>query len=151
MFVDAKAEIFQQSISAFGPRLANNSGNSRNQRETRNYVVSPYVRGLLGSEAEYELRLSLFGSSAPSDSSPDLGTTVEEDSYRLYSGIGYLRGTTGIAGLGWSADALTHSVHYPDGGRTVDWQMARAFAVYEVQPQVHLKAAIGRRAQHHRV
>ena len=70
--------------------------------------------------------------------------TVEEDRYRMYSGIGYLRGTTGIAGLGWSADASAHSVRYPDGGRTVDWQMVRAFAVYEVLPQIRLRAAIGR-------
>jgi uncharacterized protein (PEP-CTERM system associated) len=143
MFIDARAEISQQAISAFGPQLVSSSGNAPNQRETRNYVVSPYVRGLVGPEAEYEVRLSLYGSSASDDVSPALGTTVSEDSYRLYSGVGYLRGTTGVAGLGWSADASAHSVHYPDGGRTVDWQMARAFAVYEVQPQIHLKAAIG--------
>ncbi|MFT7724563.1 MAG: TIGR03016 family PEP-CTERM system-associated outer membrane protein [Roseateles sp.] len=64
LFVDARANIGQQSGSAFGlqstPTLGSRGAVSNlvnaNQHETRTLAVSPLLRGFLGPVASYELR-----------------------------------------------------------------------------------------------
>lgn len=143
MFVDARAEIRQQAASAFGPQLLAGSGNVSDRRETRNFLISPYVQGLLPSDIEYEARAALQAVSASEDVSRQVGEVSSLGSYRVYGATGHLRGRTGFAGLGWTADASAQSVDYSGTGRSVAWQAVRTFAVYEVRPQLHVKAAVG--------
>lgn len=54
-FVDARASITQQTLSAVGTP-AGASGSADNRTEVRSLTLSPYLRGALGGMAEYELR-----------------------------------------------------------------------------------------------
>jgi uncharacterized protein (PEP-CTERM system associated) len=61
-FVDGRANITQQAISASGQINAPGSTlPNDNLTEVLNVSLSPYFRGVLGSLAEYELRLNAGG------------------------------------------------------------------------------------------
>lgn len=55
-YVDAKANISQQNISAFGPQSTNNININNNRADVRTYSISPYLRHNFGSRAFGELR-----------------------------------------------------------------------------------------------
>lgn len=56
LFLDARAAVTQQQVSAFGTTSTDNALANRNRTEVRTLSLSPYLRGPLGSSAEYELR-----------------------------------------------------------------------------------------------
>ena len=59
LFVDAAANVSQRSLSAFGQQSVGNDAQSNNNRDqVATASISPYVRGALGSFANYEGRLS---------------------------------------------------------------------------------------------
>lgn len=55
-YVDARASIGQQSVSAFGAQTTTPELNSVNSREVGTLTVSPYLTGRFGGWASYELR-----------------------------------------------------------------------------------------------
>jgi uncharacterized protein (PEP-CTERM system associated) len=55
-FIDARASVSQQSISAVGAPVGTTTSSS-NRTETATASVSPYLRGRLADAAEYELRM----------------------------------------------------------------------------------------------
>ena len=55
-FVDARASIGQQNISAFGAQSTNNTNINNNRADVRTYSISPYLRHNFGNKAFSELR-----------------------------------------------------------------------------------------------
>ena len=56
LFVDGTGSIAQQSISAFGPQINNNSYADVNRSEVKSYRISPYLVHRFGGGATAELR-----------------------------------------------------------------------------------------------
>jgi uncharacterized protein (PEP-CTERM system associated) len=54
-FLDSRADIRQQAVSAFGP-IGSNSSTNNNKQTIRSFVVSPYLRHAFGRQAKAEAR-----------------------------------------------------------------------------------------------
>jgi uncharacterized protein (PEP-CTERM system associated) len=128
-FVDFGGAVGQQSISAFGAPTGDGSAINANSTEVATFRVSPYVRGRLGSAAEYLARYSL------SSSKSDSGTVSDVDTSDLSLS---LRGTGARRGLGWSLEASRQKVDYSLGrstsssrfGGNIGYPIDERFGVY---------------------
>ncbi len=56
LFVEAHALISQQVVSAFGPQPTSIATTTNNRTETRQFSLSPYLKGRIGDVAIYEVR-----------------------------------------------------------------------------------------------
>lgn len=117
-FVDVSGVIGQQSISAFGAPVGDGSALNGNSTETAVFRLSPYVRGRLGSVAEYQARYSLTSSRSGSAAVSDVDS---QDLSLSLNGIGARRG----AGWNLSADH-----------QTVDYSASRSTSSQRINGQV---------------
>lgn len=104
-FVDISGVVADASVSAFGTP-AGSSLSDANRAQSANFRLSPYLRGDLGSVANYELRYSLQTSDTDAINRSDV--TVQDIALRLNSR------RTGQR-LGWSLDASSQHVDYSLG------------------------------------
>jgi len=108
-FVDFSGLIGQQAISAFGAPVGDGSALNSNSTETSVFRVSPYVRGRLGSVADYEARYSLSSSRSGSAAVSDVNT--RELSLRM-------TGTGGRKTVGWNLTSDQQTIDYSAGRST---------------------------------
>nr|WP_259372699.1 TIGR03016 family PEP-CTERM system-associated outer membrane protein [Schlegelella koreensis] len=134
-FVDASANISQQSRSAFGTRTVDPALDGGDQTEVRNYNLSPYVRGRLANLANYEARLG-YSLTDTSTKNADVSTT---------SGSLSVVGDRGPGLFNWSADASRQAYKYEVGGRTVN-DRARGTLFINATDQLRLSLIGGREA-----
>ena len=96
LFLDARANISQQSRSAFGSADVTEVAGARSNRiETNTYQLAPYVRGAFGNLADYQLRLSA--------SETRTGETAFPDS-RTSELTGFIKSAPSADRFGWSID-----------------------------------------------
>lgn len=104
-FVDARASISQQSISALGLQSDRPTAVNANSTERRTFSVSPSLRGRLFGEVDVQARVASTFSSSKDDRASDAvshnGSLILADNGRP---------------LGWSL-AATRSISDFDGGR----------------------------------
>lgn len=138
-FVDFSGAISQQGISPFGTQSIGNTSINANRAEVSNYRLSPYVRGRLGSLADYEARYSraITGSDAAATSGV---TTVD--------GLVKISGDTSFRSLGWSADASQQSVDY-SAGRSTEVDRFNLGLSYSFAPQFNVFASAGRESNNY--
>lgn len=103
-FVDARASIRQYAISAFGQPIDNSRLDNDNRTEVSTLWLSPYLTGVLGGFANYELRV--IGSASNSSAE---GTTDSRYGAGLASLASENRGP-----LGWRLAARRERVEYSD-------------------------------------
>lgn len=132
-FLDFSGSISQQAISAFGPQSLNNTSINANRAEVSSYRISPYVRGALGSWANYEARYSRSTTSSDSAAS-DL--TSDDATVRVGSSSSFQK-------LGWFAFANQQNVDYSTGRPTESGRVSVGLT-YAVTPQLSLSANAGR-------
>ncbi len=84
-FLDTRANINQQAVSAFGPIGANSSVNSNN-RTFRSYSISPYLRKKFGREATGEARYTFSQLSSDSNSATTSDSAANSILLKLDSG-----------------------------------------------------------------
>ena len=133
-FLDASANISQQSISAFGTQSTDPNLVNGNRTEVRTYNLSPYVRGRLADLASYEARLTHTGTSNSSTAASNSST----DEAKLRLG-----GDSPLRVLSWSADATRQVIDYTAGRRTED-NSVRGELHFAVDPQLQLTLIDGR-------
>ena len=104
-FIDARAAISQQSISAFGVQTPTATTINANRTEVRSLSVSPSLRGTLGDLADLEARAT-WGTTTN-------GSTRAADSTNTSISV---RASGQRGPLGWSAD-VSESTSDFDGGR----------------------------------
>lgn len=138
LFIEASGVISQQSISAFGGATSTdvNTNVNSNTTETSTYRVSPYVRGTLGSVADYQLRYNRSTSSSKSNQAFD------SDSDELAA---ILKGATGLANLSWSLNASSQSLKFGNG-RSNEADSLRGILTYQIDPQFRVFVIGGREA-----
>lgn len=134
LYVDVSGVIAQQTVSAFGSQSPGYYSVNSNTTETSNYRVSPYLRGRLGSLADYEARYS--HSMVRSKGRARYDTDIDEWSGRI-------NGSTPLAALGWSLDASMQQYDYSQG-RKVQSDSMRGFLTYRVDPQLKVSLSAGR-------
>jgi uncharacterized protein (PEP-CTERM system associated) len=138
-YIDVGAGISQQLLSAFGPRSVDPAIANANRVETRSFSVSPYVRGRLGSAADYELRLAYDRT--------DAGSSVASDNSNA-SALARIGGATPLARLGWSVEASRSEIDYSLGRRTEE-DLARGVLTWAVTPQFSVSAIGGAEANNY--
>ena len=77
LYVDFSGLVSRQTISAFGTQVASDTSTNANSTETASFRLSPYVRGRLGSFADYNVRYSHSETSSKSA----LATNVATDDF----------------------------------------------------------------------
>lgn len=127
LFIDASGVISQQNISAFGSSVSSSGGanDSGNTTETSTYRLSPYIKGSLGSFADYQLRYDVATSRSSSLSA------FNSDSRSI---VGSLKGETSYAQLLWSLDANSQRVDYSNNASN-DSDQVRGVLTYQLSQQ----------------
>lgn len=133
-YLDVNASISQQAISAFGSPSISNTALNSNQTEVSSYRISPYVRGKLGSWADYDARYSLGESRSDAAGASDV---VTQD------GTVHIRGDRSWGSLGWFADAGRQRFEYSQG-RDIEADRLNLGLSYAVTPQLNVFANVGR-------
>lgn len=134
LFVDAHAQITQQTVSAFGPQAASNVSDTSNRTETRLFSVSPYVKGIAGGLATYEARYQLSSTRTQAEAG------VQGDS-RVLSGN--LASITDFASFGWVVDFRDARYDFRSG-QDVNTQFFRGTLIYHFDPELWFFARGGR-------
>ncbi|MDD2711649.1 MAG: TIGR03016 family PEP-CTERM system-associated outer membrane protein [Simplicispira sp.] len=127
VFMDVNGVVKMQSLSAFGAPVDGAPAHP-NAVQTSSFGLSPYVRGRLGSVADYEARYSV--QRTHTDSARRSNATLQDWLFRLDNQhSGQL--------LGWSVDATQEKADYSIG-RSIDTTALRARLSYAVTPQLEL-------------
>ncbi len=134
VFIDVGGRISRATISAFGVQPSDASRDNRNVTEVRTYFVSPYTRGRLFDQANYELRYR--GSVSSSESTRSSNATVQELS-------GYLREDYPNRHIGWALEAGRTVVDY-QATRDIDASTARGALSLIFTPQLRTFVSAGR-------
>ncbi len=137
LFVDASANITQQNRSAFSIAGATDtSGPNGNRVETATTQISPRISGKLIDLAAYQLRLVAADIRSKDPALPD---TIGRQ------WTGFIKNERAISGLGWSVDGSALSFRNKVVGKAFD-ERVRGSLSYEVDPQIHVSAIVGREA-----
>lgn len=134
LFVDARAVISQQSISAFGPQTFSNANITTNRTESRLFSISPYVRGVLGSFATYEVRYNAVRTSS------DSGAIVTSQSDEW---IARARNAVPLASFGWALDYSQRTVGFGNSSES-ELESGRATLFHQFDPQFRASVNAGR-------
>jgi len=134
MFVDTRANISQQSNSAFSaPAATDGVGSSANQTETRTYQVSPYFRGLLADKAIYQLRYNNSGSRTEE-------SVVENTRHSEW--LALLASSPNAGRLGWLIDGSAQQVNNDEIGKRKNSRV-RASLIYPLVPTLTISIVGG--------
>lgn len=134
LFVDVGGRIARQAISAFGTPDSGSDSFNRNLTETTMYQVSPYIKGRLLGQADYQLRFDNTWFSAKNG--PMRDTMVQ-------SVQGSLSGITGLSLLSWGLAGNAQQTTYSND-RTNEANSLRGTLTYALDPQLHLTVIGGR-------
>jgi uncharacterized protein (PEP-CTERM system associated) len=130
-FIDTRASVSQQALSAYGQQSAAGSlGANDNRTEVLNLVVAPYLRGPLGSVGDYELRLTAAATNGYKSITADSTNN---------SGSLSLRSRNSGSMFGWSLLASQQRVDFR-AGRATD--SARASAAVTAAPDRDVKLTL---------
>ncbi len=132
-YVDATALVSQQNISAFGAQPMDNTSGSLNRTTVSTYSFSPFIKGVIGSDASYELRHNTFG--ADSGVGPLSRSQTNE-------WVGKLSGDTPLRLINWGVDYNRQSTAYADINST-EMEAYRGSLIFLVDPQLKLSVNAG--------
>ncbi len=136
LFLDASANISQQPESIFGTQSVGNELVNDNLTETTSYQWSPYIQGVLGGAAEYELRYS----NAHTSSTTGLYSSGSGVDNQLWSGR--LAGATRFAPLGWTLSAEDQRNEGDQQRDILDTRLTGTLE-YQIDPQVKVSLLTG--------
>ena len=132
-YIDARANVSQQNISAFGPQSTNNININNNRADVRTYSISPYLRHNFGSRAFGELRYA--HDSVGTNSNLLAASNIDRVSMVLNSGEAFQK-------ISWGARASAQKNHY-NGQPDVDQDSISGNVRYFLSPHFSLTATGG--------
>lgn len=133
LFLDANATIGQRTISAFGVQTSDPSISNPNRTEVRTLVVTPSLRGQIGSLANYQAQVSR---TEQSNSTGDVGDMSGSSATINISSAGPNR-------AGWGLLATRTQTRY-DAGRSTATDAVRASFNYRMSPDLRVSLSGGR-------
>lgn len=134
-YVDARASISQQSISAFGRPASLGTDANANRTEVSTLSLSPYVRGTLGKVAEYQLRLSANQTDSRLATAPDSNSTVAALT---------LNSARRSALFGWGLSASRQRDDYTGASRPTETDRVNAQVSYVPDPELRFTVNAGK-------
>lgn len=138
-FVEARAQVSQQVVSAFGARPASNVSDTQNRAETRVFSLAPYIKGRIESWAAYELRVDESRTRTKGEQLSDSG---------LRTWTGKLESATNLAQFSWLLDVKDERYDVKTGQDTRT-RLARASIFYQLGPQLRLFVRGGRESNNY--
>lgn len=138
-FLDFSGNISQQTISAFGTQSTNNTNINANRTEVASYNLSPYVKGHLGDDVNYEARVSRAVSSSDNAAVSNTATT---------NSVVKVSNASAFRSLGWTTDLSRQQASYSTG-RTTEANIYSVGLTYKVTPQVKLSATTGQESNNY--
>lgn len=138
-FVEARAQISQQLVSAFGARPASNTSDTANRTETRVFSFAPYIKGRMASATAYDLRFdeAMFRSS---------DNQVSGSNVRTWTGK--LESTSDQARFGWSVDFKDQRYDVKDGLDT-ETRLAHGSLIYHLDRSLRIFVRGGRESNNY--
>lgn len=133
LYVDFSGVIAQQSISAFGTQSPSNVSINANQTETSSFRIAPYIRGTIGSVANYRFGYSRIATHSKSGNASDVDTS---------DWTAQISGSTAFRNLGWSVEASQQDAEY-SSGRNNESDRLRALLSYQLTGQLKLSISAG--------
>ncbi len=133
-YVEGSASISQQSISALGTRSVDRNLADSNRAEVSTFQLAPYVRGPLGSFANYLARWNWTSSNSSGSSAK---STSNDASFVLSSG------EVLFSRLGWSLNASRQSSKFANQS-SQDATRFDGQLTFAVTPEFQLSAGAGR-------
>lgn len=139
LFVEARSQISQQLVSAFGARPVSNTSDTQNRTETRVFSLTPYIKGRIASAAAYDLRFdeAMFRSN---------NSQVSDSNVRTWSGK--LESTSDLARFGWSVDFKDQRYDVKDGLDT-ETRLARGSLIYHLDRSLRIFVRGGRESNNY--
>ncbi len=137
LFIDAAANISQQSISAFGTQSPDPALQNANQSEVATYSLSPSLRGSLAGIASYDLRAGY--QALHSDGFDAANSRTRTAALNLHSEH------SASARLGWGL-ALTHEGDAYERSRSTVSDRASATLNLSATPELVFSLSAGREA-----
>jgi uncharacterized protein (PEP-CTERM system associated) len=134
LFVDATMNVSQQYQSPFGPRPSDLSVATQNRYTAQSYTVSPYIRGFLARDIDYELRNTSAWS-------------VANASFTQNGNNGYSNETVGHMRReprpwGWALEYDRNDVDFTDA-QSQNTEIARGRVIYQPDPSLELSLSAG--------
>ena len=126
-FIDFSGTISQQAISALGTQSVGSSSINSNLTETTNLRISPYLRGRLGSLANYTLRYSIATNRSQSAQVSDV---ISTDTQLQINSLG------SSLPLAWSMAASRQNIGYSGAGRSTESGSVTGSLIYTLNPQL---------------
>lgn len=143
LFIDARANVSQQTVSLLGPQTQDNLNISSNRNSVKTYSISPYLRHDFGFDAFGELRLthdsvsySNSNSSSGGGGTSAPGSTSNGVSARVVSGPTFKL-------LTWNLGYNKSQVEYTQTGQKIDSENIYAGATRLITPNFRLAANVG--------
>jgi uncharacterized protein (PEP-CTERM system associated) len=132
MYLDARANIAQQTISPFAQQTATGSQRSNpNSTEVTTLSLSPYVRRSVGGWADFEGRLTAGATRSRGQTNPS--------SKQLTGSLSLASAATG-ARFGWSLNGVGQRVRF---GQGQDTDSSRVNGRVTMRPDYDLRLALG--------
>lgn len=132
-FVDGKASTSPQSISAFGPQVADRGNVTDNRADVKTFSISPYLQHRFGSTASTELRYT--HDSVSSNAGGLLDSQSDRVLLRMDSGAAFR-----TLQWGWRYD--DQRIEY-DNAAPVDMRTLSGNVRYLISPRFSLDATAG--------
>lgn len=134
LFVEAHAQVTQQTVSAFGPQASSNVSDTSNRTETRLLSVSPYVKGITGGWATYEARYQASSTRTEAEAGGQGNSRVV---------TGNLASITDFASFGWIVDYRDARYDFR-AGQDAKSRMLRGTLIYHFDPALWFLVKGGR-------
>ncbi|MCC7181972.1 MAG: TIGR03016 family PEP-CTERM system-associated outer membrane protein [Rhodocyclaceae bacterium] len=133
LFLDARANVGLQGISAFSAQPTGLASVTNNQAETRSVEFAPRIEGRL-RDASYQLR---YSATQTSSDVANFGTAQAQ------SWTGRIGSAAGLSRLGWSVDFYNRQTK-SEGASAQDQARVAATLSYRLVPDLSLYASLGR-------
>ena len=134
IYLDARAKISQQAVSAFGPIGANSAVNDNN-RTFRSYSISPNFRHALGRQATVEARYTYSQLSSDVASSTISDSTGNRALLKAESGPAY-------NDWGWGAEFVDDRISYTRSADT-SFKSLTGSLRYRITPRLFATSSFG--------
>lgn len=134
VFVDSRATIRQQAVSAFGAIGSNSSVNNNNQT-VRSYSVSPYLRKKFGNTAIGEARYAFSQQSSNAQNAGISNSTGNRFLLKLDSGPAFVD-------WGWGAEFLDDRISYEKASDTTFSSLTGNLR-YRIAPKLFATGSFG--------
>ena len=133
-YLDTRASISQQAVSAFGP-IGSNSSTNNNKQSFRSYSLSPYLRKQFGRQATGEARYTFSQQSSNGSGAALADSTGNSVLLKLDSGPAFQE-------WGWGAAYTRDQANYDRSGDATFESVAGNLR-YRINPRLFATGSVG--------